>query len=292
MIDNIWNGFLWLIENIGIERITSWHDLAPLAVGILLQLIVIGLLIFVIKFAKKSKFGLIFELFVEKVYEFFEEILEEKWKVWIKTYVVTLFFIIFISNISGWFLDMLRTGLEMTDMAIWESVADYILIPTATIEFNVALAVISIILMLYAQIKHLGGIKFFLEYLPITGKGILDINRDDVKNPFIYRPAKIVIKTFDIIISLFVWFLDIVGIGAKIISLSARLYGNMIAGWILLWFLVVWFNGVMTNLIGGSFAAIVPLILFLQGLLVAVIQAFVFPLLVWIFMKLAQSDSA
>ena len=267
------------------------YDLAPVAIGILVQVIIILLLILVFKFVKKSKFGLMFEVVVEKVYEFFEEILEEKWKQWIKTYVVTLFFIILISNLSGWTLDFIKTAMEMTDMSIREWVSEYIIIPTATQDFNVALAIVSIVLMIYAQIKHLGWIKFFLEYIPITGKWILDIKRDEVKSPLIYRPAKIIVKSFDIIISLFVGILDIVGVGAKVISLSARLYGNMIAWWILLGFMVVALNGAMTNLIWGSFAAIAPLILFLQWLLVAVIQAFVFPLLVGIFMKLAQSDS-
>lgn len=291
MIENIWNGFINMISSIGLNWIVSWYDLAPLAVGVGLQLIIVLLLILIFLFAKRSKFGLMFELMVENVYEFFEEILEEKGKRWIKIFVVTLFFIILLSNLSGWILDFVRSALEMTDIAVWNSMSNYIEIPTATIEFNVALAIVSIILMLYAQIKHLGVLKFFLEYLPITGKGILDISKEDVENPWIYRPAKIVIKAFDIAISLFVWILDIVGVLAKVISLSARLYGNMIAGGILLGFLVVGINNAMTGLVWGSFAVIAPLILFLQGLLVAVIQAFVFPLLVGIFMKLAQSDS-
>lgn len=49
-----------------------------------------------------------------------------------------------------------------------------------------------------------------------------------------YYPAKAVVKLFDIAISLFVGMLDIVGIFAKVLSLTARLYGNMLAGGILL----------------------------------------------------------
>jgi F0F1-type ATP synthase membrane subunit a len=51
---------------------------------------------------------------------------------------------------------------------------------------------------------------------------------------FVYYPIKTVVKVFDIAISLFVGLLDIIGIGAKVISLTARLYGNMLAGGILL----------------------------------------------------------
>jgi F-type H+-transporting ATPase subunit a len=42
------------------------------------------------------------------------------------------------------------------------------------------------------------------------------------------------VKVFDIVISLFIGFLDIVGTIAKVISLAFRLYGNMMAGSILL----------------------------------------------------------
>jgi len=291
MLHSIWDGIMSFVYSLWWEWLIAWKDLAPLAVWVLSQLVIILILVLVFKFLRKSKFGLLFEIFVEKIYEFFEEILEESGKRWIKVYVVTLFFIILLSNISSWFLDIIKSALENTDMHMWEALGEYIVIPTTTMEFNVALALISIVLMLFAQFRYAWIVKFFLEYLPITWKWILDIKRTEVKSPFIYRPAKIVIKTFDIVISLFVWVLDIVGIGAKIISLSARLYGNMIAGGILLWFMVVGINGAMTKFLPGSFAVIAPLVLFAQGLLVAVIQAFVFPLLVGIFMKLAQSDN-
>jgi F-type H+-transporting ATPase subunit a len=105
-----------------------------------------------------------------------------------------------------------------------------------------------------------------------------------------YYPAKIVVKIFDIAISLFVWFLDIVGIFAKVLSLTARLYGNMLAWWILLGLLVVWVNSFTQNIASADFPVLAPLILYAQGLLVTVIQAFVFPLLVAIFIKIAQGN--
>jgi len=253
---------------------------------VLLQLVLIGLIIFVFNFARNWKFGTLFELLVEKVYEFFEEILEETWKRWIKVYVVTLFFVILISNLSSWLLDVVR--IVFVDS---EAIFQYIQIPTTSFEFNIAMAVVSVLLFLIAQFKYLGIVKFFHEYLPITGNGILDIEKWNMKW-WVYRPAKIVIKTFDIIISLFVGILDIVWVFAKVISLSARLYGNMIAWWVLLTFLVVGVNGLTQNLTWMNLPIIAPLILYAQGLLVAVIQAFVFPLLVGIFMKLAQTSDS
>lgn len=225
-----------------------------------------------------------FSLLFDQMYEFFEEILGKKCAHRIKIYVVTLFFVILISNMLSLSLDLIRVIFSDID-----AVLSYVEIPTTNFNFNIALALVSILLMLFIQLKSLRPIKFFLEYIPITGKWILDIDQGDMP-AWQYYPAKVVIKIFDIAISLFVGFLDIVWIGAKILSLSARLYGNMLAGWILLGLLVVWVNWLTQNLSSLDFPVLVPLILYAQGLLVAGIQAFVFPLLVAIFIKIAQWD--
>jgi F0F1-type ATP synthase membrane subunit a len=122
--------------------------------------------------ARAGRFGTLFELLVEKVYEFFEEILEETGKRWTKIYVVTLFFVILISNLSSWVLDVIRVVFLDT-----EAIFQYIQIPTTSFEFNIAMALVSIALFLIVQVRYLGLIKFFHEYLPITGKGILDIKK-------------------------------------------------------------------------------------------------------------------
>jgi len=282
IVEKIWNGLIQIVSSVGLERLQSRQEMAPLALWVGLQLVIIVLLIFAFRALRKTWFGVMFELFVEKIYEFFEEILEETGKRWIKIYVVTLFFIILISNLSAWILDMIRMVFSNV-----EALTEMITIPTASFEFNIAVALVSILLFLFAQFKHLWIWKFFYEYLPIGGKWILDIDRGNMK-AIVYRPAKIVIKTFDILISMFVWILDIVGIAAKVVSLSARLYGNMIAGGILLTLLVSGLNSMTQWMFGHNFPVLGSLILYVQGLLVAVIQAFVFPLLVGIFMKLAQ----
>ncbi|NOZ45038.1 MAG: F0F1 ATP synthase subunit A [bacterium] len=115
-----------------------------------MQLVIIVLLILFYKWAKHKKFGLLLELFVEKVYEFFEEILEETGKRWIKVYVVTLFFVILISNLSSWFLDVVRIIFVDVD-----GLGHFIQIPTTSFEFNIALALVSVLLSLIAQFKFL-----------------------------------------------------------------------------------------------------------------------------------------
>lgn len=286
MLDNVLqllrDGITSIFDLVVGSWVVSWTELGPLTMWILLQLVIIALLILAVKWFKNSKFTILFESFVEEMYKFFEEILEKTGKAWIKMYIVTLFFIILLINLSSWILDVVRVIFKDID-----GVFQFISIPTADFNFNIAMAIISIVLLLWIQLRHLKPIKFLHEYLPITGKGILTISKKDV-SWFAYYPVAAIIKVFDIWISMFVWLLDIIGIAAKVISLSARLYGNMLAGGILLWLLVMWVNSATIGLGIGEFPILAPLILYAQGLLVAVIQAFVFPLLVAIFIKIAK----
>lgn len=266
---------LWFAE-------LNW--LTPLMLGILLQASIIILLILLVRWLKKTKFSTLFEYIVEEVYKFFEEILEVSWKPYIKSYVVTLFFVILLSNLSSWILDWIRVIFVDVD---WLS--SIVSIPTSSFEFNIWLAVVAVVIMLLIQLKHLWSIKMFFEYVPLFGKWIIDLPKWNLPT-IAYRPLRLLVKLFDIWISLFVWLLDIIGVFAKVISLSARLYWNMISGWILLTMLVVWINSATKGLIWYNFPLIAPLILYVQGLLVAVIQAFVFPLLVAIFIKLVVAE--
>ena len=98
----------------------------------------------------------------------------------------------------------------------------------------------------------------------------------------------ILVKFFDITISLFLWALEIVWHGAKIISLSFRLFWNMTSGSILLIMLFWAISWLTMNLFHIEFPVIWPVILYMQELLVAFIQALVFPLLIAIFIKVAK----
>lgn len=258
--------------------------MTPLMLGIFLQAWIIILLILAVRWLKKTKFSTLFEYIVEEIYKFFEEILEVSWKPYIKNYVVTLFFIILLSNLSSWLLDWIRV--MFVDI---ERISSIIIIPTTSFEFNIWLAVVAVILMLIIQFRHLWSIKMFFEYVPLFGKWIIELPKWNLPN-ILYRPLWLFVKLFDMWISLFVWLLDIIGVFAKVISLSARLYWNMVSGWILLTMLVVGVSSATKGLLWYEFPLITPLILYVQWLLVAVIQAFVFSLLVAIFIKLVASE--
>ena len=271
-------GLLFVRES----RWTQRQSMSPLMWGIFVQVCFILLIILLVRLLRNTKVWTTITLLYDSMYEFFEEILGENEKRGVKIYIISLFFIILTSNVLSYTIDLIRV--MFTDI---ESIFRYIEVPTTNFSFNIALAVTSVVIMLAIQLKHLNPIKFILEYIPITGKWILDIERGNMAARQ-YYPAKVVVKLADIGISLFVWFLDIVGIAAKVLSLSARLYGNMLAWGILLWLLVVWVNGLSQNIWSVDFPVLAPLVLYAQGLLVTGIQAFVFPLLVAIFIKIAQ----
>ena len=225
-----------------------------------------------------NNFILLFEMVFEKIYDFFIEIIGEGQKYWVKSFVIGMFFVILFSNLMGTAIDAIAISVPQ--------LSEWIAAPTTDANFNIAMAVISVLLVLYLQMRHLGVGKFFYEYVPLLGKGIITIEKGNMSK-WVYYPVWLIAKLFDILISLFVGALDIIGNFAKVISLSFRLTGNMMSGTILLGMLVMGLKGLTSAMTGFEFPVLFPLLIVLQGVLVAVIQAFVFALLTAIFIKVA-----
>ena len=247
---------------------------------ILLELFIVLLLYIGFKFFSKSWIMIMIELWFEGAYDFFEEILWVKEKKWIKIYVTIVFFIILISNLLGVFLEFL---LPIYGDALHHAIT----IPTADINFNIAMAVVWVVIVILEQFKALWFWKALHTYVPIKWMDLIPFER--WKLPVVLDwIVFILVKSFDIAISLFLWALEIVGHVAKIISLSFRLFWNMTSGSILLVMLFWAVGGLTIDLFNIDFPIIGPIILYLQELLVAFIQALVFPLLIAIFIKVAK----
>ena len=279
-----------------LQNIPEWRDQAearlsafPLSLlrweSILLFLIIVFVVIYHrFKSGKQiftkfwNNFILLFEMMFEKIYDFFIEIIGEHQKYWVKSFVIWMFFVILFSNLMGTLLDFV--GIAFPGLEEW------IIAPTTDANFNIAMAVVSVLLILYLQMKHLWVGKFFYEYVPLFWKNIITIERGTMPK-LVYYPLWLFTKLFDILISLFVGALDIIGNFAKVISLSFRLTGNMMSGTILLGMLVMGLKALTSSMTGSEFPILFPLIIVLQGVLVAIIQAFVFALLTAIFIKVA-----
>lgn len=282
---------LWMKSLGFVSLLRDWFSSIPLPLlrgelFLLLLILLFALFYYLFKSGKLflyfgKRFILLFELLFEKIYWFFDEIIWENQKFWVKSFVIWIFFVILFSNLLWTVVDFLNTMFPWLDK--------YIIAPTTDVNFNIAMALIAVGLILYVQFRKLGFFKFIYSYLPIFWKNIVSIERDGM-SWWIYYPLQVFVKLFDIIISMFVWVLDIIWNIAKVISLSFRLTGNMMSWTILLWMLVAWLNLLTNNITGIEFPILLPLIVVLQWLLVAVIQAFVFALLTAIFIKVATED--
>lgn len=238
------------------------------------------LLFLAYKYFRNSSFVVFFELIFEKIYEFFEDILWIEEKQRIKVYVTTMFFIILTSNLLGVFFEFFLP-------IFWHDIEHYVKIPTADINFNIAMAVIWVLIVLFEQFKFLWIWKALYEYFPLLGKNYIPYERGNLPK-IIDIPLFLVIKIFDIIISLFLWLLEIVWHMAKVISLAFRLFWNVTSWGLLLWMLIAWLASLSTYLAWIQFPVIWPVIIYFQELLVSLIQALVFPLLIAIFIKVAK----
>lgn len=260
----------------------EWFAWQPSFMWLLFLLWLLVVLYVFHKFFSKSWFYILFENFFEQIHVFFEEILWEWEKKWIKIYITSLFFLILFWNLLGLFLDFLTP-------IFWESMKDFIKTPTSDINFNVAMAVIWLVVILFEQLKALWFWKTIYEYFPVFWKDYIPYEKWNLPKVFDI-PLFIFVKTCDIVISMFLWVLDIVWHLAKIISLSFRLFWNMTSWWILLAMLVWALSTFTLSNFGFEFPVVWPIILYVQWLLVSLIQALVFPLLVAIFIKVWKTQ--
>ncbi len=246
----------------------------------------------IMHFFPHSTFTLIVELIFEKAYAFFEDILWKK-HANILPYILSLFFLLLTVNILWVLWDFIAPIFWITSEGEF-ALAEYFQTPSSDLSFNLAVAIVSIVLLISLQFIHFWVKKSLYSYFPIYGKGYLSYTpkKGSILSLLLFIP----IKLFDVVLSMFLALLDIVGLLAKIISLSFRLYGNMISGGVLL-VLLVWaqwsFTQKMTEFMGGiNFPVIFPLLLYAQSLLVACIQAMVFSLLVAIFIRVSQLEAS
>ena len=248
-----------------IKDTTSWYKAIHI-MSTYLWYILLWCMMFVIWFfgvrKKDSGFGQLLRLAFEGVWWFFEDILWRDRKHWIKVYVVSLFFIILFANLFGLVNDILRF--------IFPQYLRRVTSPTGEFESTIAFALIATVLTLYVQSKNVWWPhKLILEYVPVMGKWLVEWK-------WIWA------RLWDFVISMFIWFLDIVGVIAKVVSLSIRLFWNMSSWSILLNVIFIGIGMMTVNTLWFNFAIWLPIIIYIQSLLSSVIQAFVFSLLVGI----------
>jgi len=130
----------------------SRNHFQGLNAGIVLVLCLILIIAFIYKSAPKSSISLAFETLFETMFGFFEDILGKEERTRIKNYIITLFLIILLANRAGVLVEIIMPIFGFHD---GQFAAHHVLsIPSATIEFNVAMAFIGVIIVLVVQLKH------------------------------------------------------------------------------------------------------------------------------------------
>jgi F-type H+-transporting ATPase subunit a len=125
------------------------------------------------------------------------------------------------------------------------------------------------------------GAVLFLQFVSIKDFGFLGYLGKFFKFKEIYFGFKSSVGDgFMAIVDFFIGLLDIVGEFAKVVSLSLRLFGNMYAG------------DVLSTLILGSFAYVLPVTWSAMSLLSGVVQAIVFGSLVTSYYMLAAKEES
>ena len=146
--------------------------------------------------------------------------------------------------------------------------------PVSTdIFFNMTLAGIAIVLsIIYGFRVH--WFKYVEKYFGYKWLGLV---------PKVNNIWTFLWKIWDIVLWLFIWIIETVSELSRILSLSLRLFWNMLAGMVLVWLIVAAANAIFTT------PALLPLVVVLFELFVSFLQAFVFTMLVLVYFKIAQA---
>ncbi len=252
-----------------------WLSISQTLVTSFLSLIFFLVFVAIYNFLKKknedSFFVAIVDMLIEEMDKFFWSV-SDKIPVAAKTYILFLFVYILWNNLFGLFLDMFATVIPVLHERTRPVTTDII--------FNAMLAVFGVLWALGYWIKE-HGLKFLERYVPLKGVWIVQWKPE---GNFVKKILWFVIKILDILLWLFIGLLEFIGEFTKMLSLTLRLFWNIIA-WVVLLTLIV---GFAISMMKVPFLA--PLVVFLMELLVAFLQAFVFALLVAVYFKLAEES--
>lgn len=204
------------------------------------------------------------DMLVETIDDFFGSV-SEKIPTSVRTYILFLFIYILWNNLFWLILDMFATVVPFLQANFRPVSTD--------IYFNAILAIFGVLWAIVYWVKN-NGFRFFEKYIPL--KGIWIVKMD--------RWYKFPIKIIDILLWLFIGFLELVGEITKILSLTLRLFWNIFAWVVLIWLVVAATIALM------KVPFLLPLLVFVMEILISFLQAFVFALLVLIYFKMAEES--
>lgn len=215
------------------------------------------------KINPKNWFVLFCEMFIEWVASFIESVWGHHFPVYWKNMAIFFFVYLFWNNILWVIWDMFAL--------VVPSIHHYFRPATTDITFNAILAVVWVGWSIVYWLQH-SWIHYLNKYFPLKWLWIVP-KVDSVLTGFL--------KIFDILLWLFIWLLELIWEFARMISLSLRLFWNILAWMVLLGLWITWAIAIF------KVPFLLPIVVFLVELFVWFLQAFVFTLLVVVYFKMA-----
>lgn len=210
-----------------------------------------------------SRFVQLTNFFLEYMITFYKDIAGYNVSGRIVVIVIAAFFYILRSNLLGLFGDFF--------VMVIPQLHDYFRPIGSDFFFNLSLAVFFVIFS-NAYWFYKNGFHYIEKYFPYKGIGLV--------TPTVWR--QYLLKPFDVLIGFAIGLIELVGEFGKMLSLSLRLFGNILAGMILMSLIITAAQALF------HVPFLLPLVVFLFELLVSFIQAFVFSLLVLLYFRLAS----
>lgn len=211
-----------------------------------------------------NKFVWAIDMIMEGMYSFYKDI---AWHdVWSNVVWLIVWLFLYVVWVNLWWVVW-----DLFALAI-PSFHSYFRPVASDITFNAALAAIFVIWSLvYWFYKN--GFHFIEKYIPYKWLGLVQVTN-------IWTAL---LKPLDIIVWLFVGIIEIIWEVARIMSLSLRLFGNILAGIVLVWLIVRASESIFWWQIW------LPIVVVMFEAFVSILQGFVFSMLVLVYFKMAWS---
>jgi len=93
----------------------------------------------VLRYAHNNIVFFLGDMFLEKVYDFYESIVGVETQRFVKIYIIFLFFVLFLSNMTGVILDLLAPFFGLSEEGNFFA-SSWMTVPSASLAFNLALS--------------------------------------------------------------------------------------------------------------------------------------------------------
>lgn len=201
---------------------------------------------------------------IESMYSFYKDVADHD--VWSNIVWLIVWLFLYIVWVNLWWVIW-----DLFALAI-PSFHNYFRPVASDITFNAALATIFVIwALVYGFYKN--GFHFIEKYIPYKWLGLVEVTN--------VRTA--LLKPLDIIVWLFVGLIEVVWEVARIMSLSLRLFGNILAGMVLVWLVVRASESIFW------WQVWLPIVVIVFEAFVSILQWFVFSMLALVYFKMAWS---